>query len=68
MTLRELTQMKGVSLKKDVLTHIGKMPFKYQECGSGFSQNSTLMIHMQSHTWDKPIFFSSAEETYINPY
>ena len=60
-----------------MLNHIGKMTFKLQECGPGLSHNSTLKIHIQSNTWDKPISVHSAEqgffslckieETYINP-
>ena len=50
-----------MSIKKHVQIHNGEMPFKYEECTPGFSQNSTLKIHMQSNTWDKPISVNSDE-------
>ena len=55
------------TLKKHVLSYNGEMPFKYEECVPGFSQNSTLKIHLQSHTWDKPIFVSSAKRVFFSP-
>ena len=50
-----------MSIKKHVLIYTGEMPFKYKECAPGFSQNETLKIHMQSHTWDKHISVNNAE-------
>ena len=50
-----------MSIKKHVLTHNREMPFKYEECAPGFSRNSTLKIHMKSHTWHKPISVSIDE-------
>ena len=50
-----------MSIKKHVQTHNWEMPFKYEECSPGFSQNNTLKIHMQNNTWDKPISVSSDE-------
>ena len=44
-----------------MLTYTGEMTFKYKECAPGFSQNKTLKIHMQSHTWDKRISVNKAE-------
>ena len=50
-----------MSIKKHVLTQNGEISFEYEECAPGFSRNSTLKIHMQSHTWDKPISVSIDE-------
>ena len=55
------------SLKKHVLTHAGKKPFRCTQCNYSCTQACDLKRHMVAHTGEKPFDCKQCNKTLTQP-